>query len=93
MTSFYFGFVLFLLLSLAGGLARIVLGPTRCDRLLAGQLLGTTGVAILLVLAQALGRPGLRDVALLFALLAAFNVVVFVRHGTASEDREQAQTP
>jgi multicomponent Na+:H+ antiporter subunit F len=82
MTSFYFGFSLFLLLSLAGGLVRIIRGPTRPDRLLAGQLLGTTGVAILLVLGQALDRPGLRDVALLFALLAAFNVVVFVRSGT-----------
>lgn len=78
MVSFYFGFVVFLLLSLAGGLLRIVRGPTRCDRLLAAQLFGTAGVAILLVLAEAIGRPGLRDVALLFALLAAFNVVVFV---------------
>lgn len=79
MTSFYLGFALFLLLTLAGGLVRIVRGPTRGDRMLAAQLFGTTGTAALLVLAEATGRPGLRDVALIFAVLSAFNVVVFAR--------------
>jgi multicomponent Na+:H+ antiporter subunit F len=80
MTSFYYFFALFLLLTLVGGLARILRGPTRSDRMLAAQLFGTTGVAILLVLAEAAGRPALRDVALVFALLAVVNAVVFVRH-------------
>ena len=83
MDRFYLGFALFLLLVLAGGLARVIRGPTRCDRLLAAQLLGTTGVAVLLVLSEATGQPGLRDVALLFALLAAFNIVVFIRNAGA----------
>lgn len=88
MTSLYLGFSILLLVSLAGGLVRVIRGPTRCDRLLAAQLLGTTGVAILLVLAEALDSPAFRDVALLFALLAAFTIVVFVRNG----DRRSGET-
>jgi multicomponent Na+:H+ antiporter subunit F len=81
------GVTVVLLASLLGGLVRIVRGPTRADRMLAAQLFGTTGVAILLVLAQATSTPSLRDVALVFALLAALNVAVFVR--AAERDRVQ----
>lgn len=69
----------FLLLTLLGGLARILRGPTRGDRMLAAQLFGTTGVAILLVLAEALQAPALRDVGIAFVLLALVNTAVFVR--------------
>jgi multicomponent Na+:H+ antiporter subunit F len=72
-----------LLLTLLGGLARILRGPTRGDRMLAAQLFGTTGVAILLVLAEALQTPALRDVALAFVLLALVNTAVFVRVAAA----------
>lgn len=41
-----------LLLTIMIGLGRVVLGPARVDRLLAIQLFGTTGTALLLVLAQ-----------------------------------------
>ncbi|TKB28661.1 pH regulation protein F [Desulfopila sp. IMCC35006] len=58
---------------------RVVHGPTNADRMLAAQLFGTTAVAILLLLAQAYGIPALRDVALVFALLAAVTAVAFVR--------------
>lgn len=70
---------LFLLLNLGAGLWRVVHGPTAADRMLAAQLFGTTAVAILLVLAQAGGIAALRDVALIFALLAAVAAVAFVR--------------
>lgn len=69
----------FLLANMLAGLARIWRGPTPADRLLAAQLFGTTGVATLLVLANALSMPALRDVALVLALLAATASVVFVR--------------
>ena len=91
MTGFYIGFTLVLVLSLAGGLVRIVRGPTRLDRLLAAQLLGTTGVAMLLVMGEALDRPGLRDVAVLFALLAAFNVLAFVRRSAVAAESDRVQ--
>ena len=86
MTSFYFAVALFLLLNLAGGLVRILRGPTRADRMLAAQLFGTTGVAILLVLSGVSELSGLRDVALVFALLAPVNAIVFVR-GAGAPDR------
>jgi multicomponent Na+:H+ antiporter subunit F len=69
----------FLLLTIGAGLLRVMLGPTRADRMLVAQLLGTTGVAILLLLAECLEVPALRDVALVLALLAATATVVFVR--------------
>jgi multicomponent Na+:H+ antiporter subunit F len=71
---------IFLLLNVVGGLVRILLGPTRADRMLAAQLFGTTGVAVVLLLAEALDRPALRDVAFVLVLLAVINTVVFVRY-------------
>nr|WP_245709903.1 MrpF/PhaF family protein [Ferrimonas sediminum] len=47
--------------------------------MLAVQLLGTSSVAILLILAHATGNPALADVALVFALLSAVTTVAFVR--------------
>lgn len=69
----------FLLLNLAAGLWRVMRGPTAADRMLAAQLFGTTAVAVLLLLADAAGEPALRDVALVFALLAAVAAVAFVQ--------------
>jgi multicomponent Na+:H+ antiporter subunit F len=79
MTIFLQILALFLLLNLLGGLIRILRGPTRSDRMLAAQLFGTTGVAVLLVLSGAADSSALRDAALIFVLLAAVNSVVFVR--------------
>lgn len=45
-------FCALLLLTLIIGLWRVLLGPRRVDRLLAVQLFGTTGAALLLVLAS-----------------------------------------
>lgn len=70
---------LLLLTTLVAGLWRVLRGPTPADRMLAAQLFGTTAVASLLLLAQATGTAALRDVALVFALLAAVTVVAFVR--------------
>lgn len=77
---------LFLLLNLGAGLWRVVQGPTAADRMLAAQLFGTTAVAILLLQAQVEARPALRDVALVFALLAAVAAVAFVRRAWASPE-------
>ncbi|MCW5601236.1 monovalent cation/H+ antiporter complex subunit F [Nitrosomonas sp.] len=70
---------LFLLLTLAAGMWRLLRGPTIADRMLAAQLFGTTTVAILLLLSQASSNNALQDVALVFALLAVITVVAFVR--------------
>lgn len=77
MTVLLLGYVLFLVVNVIAGLWRVVSGPTAGDRLLAPQLFGTTGVAILLVSADALERPSLRDVALVLALLAVVTSTAF----------------
>lgn len=73
------GVAALILISVLLGLVRIFKGPTGADRMLAAQLLGTGGVAILLILAPAMQMPALLDVALVYALLAATAMVVFVR--------------
>lgn len=87
MYALYLGIALFLLLNILLGMVRVVRGPFPADRMMAAQLFGTTGVAILLLLAQALAIPALRDVALVFALLGGLTVVAFIR-GPGSRPRE-----
>ena len=79
METFYIGIATVLLLTLVAGLWRVMRGPSPADRMTAAQLFGTTAVAILLLLAEALEQPALHDVALVFALLAAVTVVAFTR--------------
>ena len=83
----YSGMALFLLLTLVAGLWRVLRGPTPADRMLAAQLFGTTAVACVLLLAQAFDLPPLRDVALVFALLAAVTAVAFVRRVWAAGEQ------
>jgi len=75
----YAAFAVFLMLNLAAGLARVLRGPTAADRMLAAQVLGTTGVALMLVLGELQRLPAARDAALVLALLAAIATVAFVR--------------
>jgi len=69
----------FLLGNLVVGLWRALRGPTAADRMLVSQLFGTTAVAILLIQARIGADAALRDVALVFALLAAISAIAFVR--------------
>lgn len=69
---------LVLLLTLVVGLLRVWRGPAAEDRMLAAQLFGTTGVGIMLVLAQIFHEPAIRNVALVLAVLAVLAMVAFV---------------
>lgn len=84
---------LFLLANLVAALLRVLRGPTAADRLLAALLFGTTGVAVLLLLAYAGGGPALVDVALVMALLAAIVGAAFAqrawRRSPAKGEHEQ----
>ncbi|WP_295457954.1 monovalent cation/H+ antiporter complex subunit F [uncultured Thiodictyon sp.] len=64
--------------TVALGLVVILRGPTEADRLSAAQLLGTGGVAALLLLGVATDTTGVADLALVLALLAAFAAVAFI---------------
>jgi len=66
------------LASLAGALWRIWHGPRRADQMMAAQLVGTGGVAVLILLAPVQDWAAL-DVALALALLAALAAVGFVK--------------
>mgnify|MGYP001270246871 CR=1 FL=1 len=69
----------FVLLMVALGLWRVLRGPGDADRVMAAQLLGTGGIAALLLLGAANGESGTVDVALTLALLAAFASVAFFK--------------
>jgi multicomponent Na+:H+ antiporter subunit F len=79
MTDFLLAASGFVLLMVAVGLARILRGPGDADRMMAAQLLGTGGIAALLLLGAATGEEAAVDVALTLALLAAFASIAFVK--------------
>ena len=85
MASFLFGAAGFVLTMVALGLVVILRRPAEVDHMMAAQLLGTGGVAILLLLAAATETPPIVDVALLLALFAAFAAVAFVRSASDPE--------
>lgn len=70
--DFLLGAALFVLATVALGLIRILRGPGDLDRMMAAQLLGTGGVAALLLLGVATEVNAITDLALVLALLAAF---------------------
>ncbi|MEJ2309924.1 MAG: monovalent cation/H+ antiporter complex subunit F [Gammaproteobacteria bacterium] len=77
--------ILLLLLTLATGLVRALLGPSLQDRMLSIQLLGTGGVGLLILLALQLDIPALIDVALVLALLAAVAAAALTRRESRDE--------
>jgi multicomponent Na+:H+ antiporter subunit F len=84
MASFLLAAAAFILAMVTLGLFRVFCGPTDVDRMMAVQLLGTGGVAVLLLLAVAAEIPAIVDVALMLALLAAFAAVTFVTTAPSS---------
>jgi len=77
--AMYHLFAVVLLLAIAAGMLRILLGPTAADRMMAAQLFGTCGIAILLLLSKGMRNEVLLDIALIFALLAVLATMTFIR--------------
>lgn len=73
---------LILLITVAVGLARAMIGNSLEDRMLSVQLLGTGGVGLLLLLSFVLSAPALLDVALVLALLSAVAAAALTRRKT-----------
>jgi multicomponent Na+:H+ antiporter subunit F len=82
MTEFLTVALGFILAILAVGLVRILRGPGDADRMMAAQLIGTSGIAALLLLGTVSGVPAAVDVALILAQLATFTSIAFVKKGT-----------
>jgi multicomponent Na+:H+ antiporter subunit F len=85
MPSVYLSIALLLLITMAAGLVRVIIGPSPADRMMAAQLLGTSGIAVLLLLSAALSIPALIDVGLIFALLGAVSVAAFTRRRAGAD--------
>jgi multicomponent Na+:H+ antiporter subunit F len=83
MTDFLLAAAIFVLAMVALGLVRILRGPGDADRMMAAQLLGTGGIASLLLAGTATGEAATIDVALTLALLAAFASFAFVKAQSA----------
>lgn len=88
MAEFLVAAAAFVLATVALGLARILRGPGDIDRIMAAQLLGTGGIAALLLWGEAMNMAAAEDVALTLALLAAFVSVAFVRASARSKADE-----
>jgi multicomponent Na+:H+ antiporter subunit F len=82
------------LANLGAALWRVWRGPEPSDRIMAAQLVGTGGVAVVVLLA-AVGDWRALDVAVVLALLAAFAAVAFVKtiSADAAGDPEEVSLP
>ena len=88
MAEFLFGAAAFILGMVALGLVRVLRGPTDADRIMAVQLLGTGGIAAVLLVGAASGESATVDVALILALLAAFAAFAFVKAQATSRSAD-----
>jgi len=86
MREFLLFAALFVLATVAVGLLRLLYGPAGTDRVMSAQLLGTGGIAVLLLLGAADEMPSSIDVALTLAVLAAFVSAAFVKAATQTEE-------
>jgi multicomponent Na+:H+ antiporter subunit F len=80
----------FILAMLALGLIRVLRGPGDADRMMAAQIIGTGGIAALLLLGAVAGEPAAVDVALTLALLATFASIAFVKKGLSGLGTDDA---
>ncbi|MDR6306076.1 multicomponent Na+:H+ antiporter subunit F [Nitrobacter vulgaris] len=90
MTEFLTAAVGFILALLALGLVSILRGPGDADRMMATQLIGTGGIATLLLLGTITAVPAAIDVALTLALLATFASIAFVKKGLSRFEADGA---
>ena len=88
MGEFLVGAGVFVTAMVALGLFRVLRGPTDADRMMAAQLIGSGGIAALLLVAYGTGVSSVVDGALILALLAAFVSAAFVRSAPSERDGE-----
>lgn len=92
MTEFLTAALGFILVMLALGLIPILRGPGDADRMMAMQLIGTSGIAALLLLGAVTRVAAAADVALTLALLATFASIAFVKKGLPHLDTDEADS-
>src|SRR5262245_39954494 len=90
MTEFLAAALGFILVMLSLGLVPILRGPGDAERMMAAQLIGSAGIAALLLVGAVTKVPAAVDVALTLALLAAFAAIAFVKKGASRLDVPQS---
>jgi multicomponent Na+:H+ antiporter subunit F len=90
MTDFLLGAAGFVLAMTALGLVRLLYGPTDADRMMVAQLLGTGGIAALLLVGTVTGVAAATDMAIVMALLAAFASAAFAKGASDAEAEDDA---
>jgi len=93
MNSFLIAAAVLVMACVALGLIRILRGPSDAERMMAAQLLGTGGVAVVLLLAAATGVGAAVDVALTLALLAAFASIAFYKNAPGRSADDAGEEP
>lgn len=78
------GIIIGLILALVLGLFRVFRGPGDADRLISVMLVGTSAIAIFLVLGNRQNDTSIFDIALVFALLAPISTIGFLVRGQKS---------
>ncbi|MBM5571716.1 MULTISPECIES: monovalent cation/H+ antiporter complex subunit F [Deefgea] len=91
MNEFLMAAACLVLLLTALSLYRLFREPSDVDRVLAAQLIGTGGVAILLLLSAASNETAIIDVALSLALLAAMASIAFVKAAASGDQRDDGE--
>lgn len=92
MAEFLVAAACLVLLSTALGLVRLLRGPGDAEYMMAAQLLGTGGIAALL-LGATISDPAIADAALTLALLAAFASIAFVKYAAGRLGTPPAAEP
>ncbi len=92
MTEFLTAALGFIVVMLALGLIPVLRGPGDADRMMAVQLIGTSGIAALLLLGAVMDTSATVDVALTLALLATFASIAFVKKGLPHLGAEEASS-
>ena len=85
MTALYFAAAAFILVMIGLALSRILRSSGAADRLMAAQIIGSGGVAVLLLLSAAMDLPAIADVALMLGILAVFATVGFLNWGAGHD--------
>lgn len=88
MTMLSLAVAFFLLANLVAAMIAAARGPTPADRMLTAMLFGTTGTAVLVLLAAAGGSAALVDVALVLALLAAVGGIAFAKRAWHTQEND-----
>jgi multicomponent Na+:H+ antiporter subunit F len=92
MAEFLLAAAAFVVTMVALALWRVLRGPGAADRMMATQLLGTGGIAAVLLLGAATGEGAAIDIALTLALLAAFASFAFVKAKSTTTPESDSPT-